>query len=195
MSAAPAVPGYRIEGHAIVSADDRIAGADGLTPAALNNAADWTRFQAELDGAALVVLGRLSHAANPNRRNRPRLVVSSSSRGIERRSDAWWWNPAGVSLADALAAAAPGGGIVAVPGGRLVFDLFLDLGFDAFYLSRSAHVRLPDGISAFSEVADGKTADAVLAGHGLLIDRREALDSTAGVTLTVWRRDETEGSA
>jgi hypothetical protein len=188
MSAAAAGAGYRVEGHAIVSADDRIAGADGLTPAALNNAADWARFQAALDAAAIVVLGRKSHTANPNRHNRPRLVVSSSSSGIERRSDAWWWNPAGVSFADALAVAAPGGGIVAVPGGRMIFDLFLDIGFDAFDLSRAERVRLPDGIPIFSAVANGKTADAVLAAHGLVANRHKTLDEAAGVTLTLWRR-------
>ena len=53
MSRAPAAPGYSIEGHAIVSADDRIAGADGLTPPSLNNPADWARFQAALDDAVL----------------------------------------------------------------------------------------------------------------------------------------------
>ncbi len=187
MSRPPAAPGYRIEGHAIVSADDRIAGADGLTPAALNNPADWARFQAALDEAVLIVLGRLSHLANPNRQNRARLVVSSSVARIEHRSDAWWWNPAGASLAEALAAAAPGGGTIAVPGGRLVFDLFLALGFDAFHLSRAQRVRLPEGIPVFSEVLAGKSADAILAAHGMAPAQRETLDRDAGVSLTVWR--------
>jgi len=187
----PSLAGYRIEGHAIVSADDRIAGADGKTPRALNNPADWARFQAALDAAAIVVLGRKSHVANPNPHNRPRLVVSSSNAGIERRSDAWWWNPAGVSLADALDAAAPGGGIVAVPGGRLVFDLFLEIGFDAFDLSRAERLRLPDGVPVFSAVAEGKTADAVLAERGLVANRHKTLDPAADVTLTLWRRRRT----
>lgn len=188
MSAAAAVPGYRIEGHAIVSADDRIAGADGVTPAALNNAADWARFQAALDEAVLVVLGRLSHEANPNHKKRPRLVVSSSASGIEHRTDGWWWNPARASVDNALRIAAPKGGLVAVPGGRLVFDLFLNLGFDAFQLSRSARVRLPGGIPVFTAAAGGKTADEVLAAHGMEPGPVETLDATAGVTLTVWRR-------
>jgi hypothetical protein len=188
VSTAPALPGYRIEGHAIVSADDRIAGNDGQTPAALNNAADWTRFQAALDAAALVVLGRISHEANPNRGRRRRLIVSSSSAGIEERGDGWWWNPARAGVAAALAAAAPEGGIVAVPGGRLVFDLFLEIGFDAFDLSRAERVRLPGGIPVFSAVAEGKTADAVLAENGLVASRRMTLDEANGVTLTLWRR-------
>ncbi len=136
---------WRIHGHAIVSADDKIAAADGLTPPALRNQADWRRFQQALDRAAVTVLGRLGHQANPNVKGRNRLVLSSSVDGVERRADTWWWNPADVPLEAALRQAAPGGGIVAVPGGRRVFDLFLDLGFDAFHLARAAAVRLPDG--------------------------------------------------
>jgi hypothetical protein len=195
VSADATVPGYRIEGHAIVSADDRIAGADGMTPAALNNASDWARFQAALDAAALVVVGRVSHEANPNRNGRRRLIVSSSSAGIEQRRDGWWWNPKRNSLTEALAAAAPGGGTIAVPGGRLVFDLFLALGFDAFYLSRSARVRLPDGVPIFSAVARGETAAALLSAHGLVVEQEETLDPDAGVVLSTWRRAQSRTNA
>jgi hypothetical protein len=37
----------------------------------------------------------------------------------------------------------PRGGDVAVPGGQVVFDLFLKIGFDAFHLTRAHGVRLP----------------------------------------------------
>lgn len=182
------IAGYRIEGHAIVSADDRIAGADGNTPPELSNEADWLRFQSALDEAAVVVLGRLSHEANPNTRRRNRLVVSSSSAGIEQRSDAWWWNPDKVPVADALGIAAPGGGAAAVPGGRLIFDLFRTFGFDTFHLARCAGVRLPDGVPLFSAVGAGLTAAAVLSADGLLEGPVEMLDPAAGVSLVVWRR-------
>ena len=91
-------------GHAIVSADDRIADASGLTPPSLRIAADWDRFQAALDRSVVTVVGRLGHEANPNRRGRNRLVLSSHADGVERRPDAWWWNPAAAPLADALGA-------------------------------------------------------------------------------------------
>jgi hypothetical protein len=126
-----AVAGYRIEGHAIVSVDGRIAGADGRTPPALRNDADWARFQSALDAAVAVMLGRIGHEHNPNVAGRNRIVVSSAAQGFERRADAWWWNPAEVSVGEALTTAAPGGGTVAVPGGRQVFDLFLGIGYDA----------------------------------------------------------------
>ena len=182
------VTGYTIEGHAIVSADDRIADERGVTPPELHNDADWARFQAALDEAAVTALGRRGHEVNPNPKRRNRLVLSSLAAGIERRADAWWWNPAEVALADALGLAAPEGGIVAVPGGRRVFDFFLEAGYDAFHLARKAGVRLPAGIPLFSAVADGAPAEAVLAGNGLLAAPAEELDPAAGVSLTVWRR-------
>ena len=150
---------WHIHGHAIVSDDDMIAGLDGLTPPALHNEADWSRFQRALDAAAVTVLGRLAHEANPNVKGRNRLVVSSSARGVERRADGWWWSPAGASLEEALHLAAPGGGIIAVPGGRRVFDLFLDLGYDEFHLVRAEGVRVPGGVPLFSAIGSGTTAE------------------------------------
>lgn len=182
------IPGYRIEGHAIVSGDDRIADANGVTPPSLHNDVDWARFQRALDEAAVTVLGRRGHEAHPNPKRRNRLVLSSSARGINRRADAWWWNPADVPLAVVLRQVAPAGGIVAVPGGRSVFDFFLTAGFDAFHLARKASVRIPDGITLFSAVADGAAAETLLATHGLVAGPAELLDAKAGVTLTTWRR-------
>ncbi len=97
------IDNWFIHGHAIVSADDRIAADDGTVPQPLRNDADWSRFQAALDAAAVTVLGRRGHEANPNDKRRNRLVLSSSARGIEERRDGWWWNPAEASLAEALA--------------------------------------------------------------------------------------------
>jgi hypothetical protein len=182
------IDGYSIEGHAIVSADDRIADASGQTPAVLRNEADWQRFQAALDRAVVTALGRLAHEANPNHKGRNRMVLSASARGIERRDDAWWWNPAEVDLAEALAVAAPVAGTIAVPGGRRVFDLFLSIGFDAFYLARVPTAKLPDGIPIFSEVTAERGADDVLASHGLVAGKQEILDPAAGVELVSWRR-------
>jgi hypothetical protein len=178
---------YLIHGHAIVSADDRIADATGATPPSLHNDADWARFQAALDRAAVTVLGRLGHEANPNLKRRNRLVLSASAKSVERRAGEWWWNPAEASLAEALAVAAPEGGIVAVPGGRRVFDLFLTLGYDEFHLSRVERLNLPDGTPLFSAVLEGKTAAEILAAAGLVAGKTEMLDPAASVSSRIWR--------
>lgn len=182
------MPHYEIHGHAIVSEDDCIAGEDGLTPDVLKNEADWRRFQAELDRAALVMVGRLGHEANPNVRGRPRMIISSQVDHVERRADGWWWNPGKASLGEALRFAAPQGGLIAVPGGRRVNDLFLSLGFDAFHLVRKKGVRIANGIPVFTRAWAAGSAERLLAGHGLRPSRTEPLDSAAGVTLTTWTR-------
>ena len=180
--------GYRIHGHAIASADDFIAGTDGLTPPRLRNEADWRRFQAALDAAVVTVLGRLGHEANPNTARRRRLVLTRRVVALDKGADCWWWNPAGATLAEALRQAAPGGGTIAVPGGRPVFDFFLAVGYDAFDLARAETVVLGDGIALFSGLGPRRTATDALRDAGLLPDPAAVLDPAANVTLTVWRR-------
>ena len=183
------VEGYSFHGHAIVSADDRIADAAGATPKELRNEADWKRFQAALDSAVVTILGRAGHRANPNVMRRNRIVLSSAASRVERFAEAWWWNPAEATIEEALAVAAPGGGIVAVPGGRRVFDLFLDIGFDEFHLARAGRVEIPGGVPIFTAVGSGKTAESLLSASGLRSSAPEILDPAAGISLSVWRRD------
>ena len=181
-------PRLEIHGYAILSDDDRIAGPDGRTPPALRNEADWDTFQRELDRADLVAIGRLGHEAYPNAKRRRRLVLSRSSRGLERRGEEYWWNPESTSWSAASATLLPGGGRVAVPGGQAAFDLFLAIGYDAFHLTRAHGVTLSGGRAAFAACDRGFSAQAVLARAGLRPGAPETIDAAADVTLTVWRR-------
>ncbi len=181
-------PPIQIHGYAIVSDDDRIAGADGATPPALRNDADWAYFQRELDRADLVALGRLGHEANPNAKGRRRLVLSSQVSGLERRGDAWWWNPAQASWRDAAARLLPNGGRLAVPGGQTVFDRFREVGYCALHLSRARSVRLGGGRGLFAACDRGLSAEDVLRSAGLHPAAPEIIDAAADVTLTVWRK-------
>lgn len=176
-----------IHGYAIITDDDRIAGADGATPRALRNDADWDYFQRGLDQADLVALGRLGHEANPNIRRRRRLIVSGGVRGLETRDGENWWNPHSLSWREAAAALLPVGGRVAVPGGQGVFDLFLGVGYAAFHLSRARGATAPGGRAIFSACDSGISAEDVLRGAGLKADEERVLDAAANVTLTVWR--------
>jgi hypothetical protein len=177
-----------ITGYAIVSDDDKIAGADGLTPVSLRNPKDWELYQRAQDLANLVVFARRSHEAEPNVRGRPRLVVSREAAGLEQRADGWWWSPGRVSWPDVAARLLPAGGLVAVGGGQVVFDLFLAIGFDGFHLSRAHGVTLPGGRSIFSACDKSVPATTVLEQHGLSLSKTIALDPAHGVEMTVWRR-------
>ncbi len=189
-SGAPAAEGvrHRLIGHAIVSADDRIADAAGIYPESLRNDADWALFQAALDRADLTLLGRTSHEAAPNARGRRRLIVSSRANGLEERADGWWLDPTSVPLEEALAHLLPGGGEVAVPGGRGVFDLVGAAGFTEFHLARNPNVTLPGGRGLFAACEAGTDATTILGEGGLVPAATEIIDPAEDVTLTIWRR-------
>jgi len=177
-----------IHGYAIVTDDDRIAGADGATPSGLRNEADWLNFQRELDQADLVVLGRRGHQANPNVKGRRRLVVSNSAARLEAREGEIWWRPAAAPWRDVAAALLPKGGRVAIPGGQGVFDLFLAIGYDAFHLTRGLGVIAPGGRALFSACDQRASAEAVLTKAGLQPREKRILDKAANIVLTVWRK-------
>jgi hypothetical protein len=175
-----------IEGHAIVSADGMIADAEGGMPTGLRNDADWRRFQAALDRAALVVLGRLGHERHPNPNGRRRLVVTSGVAALaadaaDPRTSLW--NPGGMTLDRVLEELGIATGTVAVTGGTRVFDLFLPW-FDSFALATATRVRMPGGRPCFST----GVPETVLAGAGLVASGPKSLDADAGVMLVEWTR-------
>jgi hypothetical protein len=173
-----------IEGHAIISADGMIAEADGAMPKSLMNEADWRLFQADLDAAALVVLGRIGHFRHPNP-GRRRLVLTSAVNGLAAdRQDlsSVFWNPATLSFNHVLGELGIGRGTVAVTGGTAVFDHFLGIGYDRFVLSTARRVRIPEGRPCF---ASGMP-EAILAAHGFVAGPCEVIDAAAEVTRTVW---------
>ncbi|MFK8032682.1 MAG: hypothetical protein AB8B94_00950 [Hyphomicrobiales bacterium] len=176
-----------IDGYAIISDDHCIADAAGNMPDVLKNDADWAYFQAALDAATLTVVGRKGHEANPNVKQRRRLILSRSVKGLEQRDDGWWWNPAGCKWQTVLEQAAPEGGAIAVPGGRDVFDLFLALGYSSFHLARAEGSLVPGGTKLFSNMGDAPP-ETMLAKHGLSAEPTEWLDEPARVNMTIWRK-------
>ena len=176
-----------ITGYAIVSDDDKIAGPDGLTPTSLRNEKDWELYQRAQEVANLVVFARRSHELEPNVHGTLRLVVSREAAGIERRPDGWWWDPRRITWEEAAARVLPAGGVVAVGGGQVVFDLFLTIGFSGFHLSRAHGVKLPGGRSVFSACDAGVSAATVLGQHGLGLSKTIPLDPAHGVEMMIWR--------
>jgi dihydrofolate reductase len=181
----------RIEGYAIVSTDGMLADAQGHIPDALKVKADQEFFHRGLARAAAVVHGRHSDEGGPDSASRPRLITTRTIAGIARdpaRPHALLWNPRGASLEEAWSALAPPPGPLAVIGGPEVYGLFLDIGYDAFHLTRVPNVRLPGGRPVFPEIGPTRSPEDVLAGHGLKPGPRQVLDAAAGVTLVSFER-------
>ena len=177
-----------ITGYAIVSDDDKIAGADGLTPPSLRNKKDWELYQRAQVLANLVVFARRSHELEPNIHKSLRLVVSREAAGLEQRADGWWWDPRRTTWEEVAARVLPMGGVVAVGGGQVVFDLFLMIGYSGFHLSRAHGVKLAGGRSVFSACDAGVPATTVLEQHGLRLSKTIPLDPAHDVEMTIWRR-------
>jgi dihydrofolate reductase len=182
---------YRIEGYAIVSADGMIANADGIMPPELKVEADQQFFANELDRATLVVHGRDSYENQPNSPQRHRLILTrkvAATAPDPENPKALLWNPAGLPFEAAWTLLGPPNGGAAIIGGTGVFTLFLDIGYDAFHLSRVSKVKLPGGRPCFSQVRYGRIAEDVLAQFGLEPGPMRVLDAEAAATLVTWKR-------
>ena len=167
-----------------------IADATGVMPDAIRNEADQHFLQENLDHAALVVHGRLSHEGGPRATRRKRLIVTRQIAAIApdpSHPHALLWNPAGAGFDAALEAIGAADGTIAVIGGTEVFSMFLPR-YDAFHLSRAANARIPGGQPVFSAVGPNTTPEDVLAAHGLKAGPRRDLDAAAGVSVVTWQR-------
>jgi dihydrofolate reductase len=178
----------RTEGYAIVSADGMLGDINRKMPDGLKIEADARIFRQGLDRAALVVHGRNSHEQQADSDSRRRLIVTHRVAALAAHPSnplAHLWNPAGGSFADACRAIGVAEGMAAVIGGAEVFRLFLEIGFDAFHLSRAGKVRLPGGRPVFPEVP-ALTPEQVLASHGLRPGPVQVLDAEAEAMLVTW---------
>jgi hypothetical protein len=180
---------HRIEGYAIVTEDGMVADAGRVMPDSLKFEADQNFFERGLDGVDVVVHGRRSHERQPHSYLRRRLILTRQVPAIAahpKNEKALFWNPAGASFEQALAALGTPDGIVGIIGGPDVFGMFLDR-YDVFYLSRAPDVRLPGGRPVFPEVPK-RTPEEVLASHGLAPGQRQVLDPAKGLAVVGWQR-------
>jgi dihydrofolate reductase len=183
------MPGLRIDGYVIVSADGMLANADRVMPVELKFEGDKKFFTAALDRADLIVHGRHSHEDHPNSPGRKRIVVTRSIGAIApdpSNPKAILWNPAGASFEAACDSAGVRSGTVAIIGGPDVFGMFMDR-YDTFWLSQALRVRLPGGEPCFPGVPE-HTPQEILAAHGLKAGEAQILDPANGVSVTPWRR-------
>jgi dihydrofolate reductase len=179
----------RIEGYAIVSEDGMLANSAGMMPDSLKFKADQDFFERGLDGVDIVVHGRHSHEHQRRSDLRRRLILTRRIAALApdpSNKKALFWNPAGVSLEQAMAVLGVSKGNLGVIGGTDVFALFLDK-YDIFYLSRVPAICLPGGRPVFPEVP-AKTPEEVLTRHGLRPGQERLLDAEKAVALVEWYR-------
>ena len=181
---------HRIEGLAIVSADGMIADARGIQPDVLKLEADQRFFYAALDDATALVHGRNSGEGGPDAARRRRLILTRRVASLApdpANGRTVHWNPAGATLEEAWAALGVSGGLLTVIGGTEPFGLFLEIGYDAFHLSRASWATLPGGRPVFPDIPP-RTPEDLLAQHGLNPAPERVLDPKAGLALITWRR-------
>lgn len=178
----------RIEGFAIVSREGMIAGSDASFPEALKIPADQEFYQASLDRAAAVANGRHSAEGGPKEAARRRIVLT---RRVERvvadpaNPNAVLWNPAPAPFEEAWLKLGAPDGTLAVVGGTDVFGLFLNIGYDAFFLTR-AQASVPRGRPVFPGVGRQATPEQVMERHGLMLRGTRMLDEATGTRLEEW---------
>ena len=183
------MPGLRIDGYVIVSADGMLANAAHAMPIELKFEGDKQFFNAALDRADLIVHGRHSYEDQPNSPRRKRLILTRKISAIApdpSNAKATLWNPAGASFEAACDFAGVRSGTVAIIGGPDVFGMFMDR-YDTFWLSQAPKVRLPGGEPCFPGLPH-QSPEQILAAHGLSAGEPQILDRANGVTVTPWRR-------
>src|SRR6266481_9662397 len=129
------MPGLRIEGYVIVSADGMLANADRVMPSELKFEGDKHFFTAALDRVDLIVHGRHSHEDQPNSPLRKRIVLTRTIDAIApdpTNPKAVLWNPAGAPFEAACDFASVTSGTVAIIGGPDVFAMFMER-YDTFW--------------------------------------------------------------
>lgn len=177
----------KVAGYAIVSREGMIANADGSFPEGIKIDADQKFFHGSLRKASAVANGKHSNEGGPESAARPRLILTRKIASLApdpRNPKALLWNPKGAPLGEAWARLGAKGDVLAVVGGTEVFGLFLELGYDDFFLSR-AEANVPDGRPVFpGELAP----EEALKRHGMTLKETRTLDAASGTVVEHWSR-------
>jgi dihydrofolate reductase len=179
----------RIEGYAVISTEGMIAASDGHFPEGLKIPADQEFYQRSLDHADAIANGRHSAEGGAKEKVRRRIVLTRRVNMLAAHPDnpnAVLWNPGSTPFDEAWQWLRVDGGILAVVGGTDVFGLFLTIGYDAFYLSRT-EVSIPRGRPVFPGVGTrGVTPDEIMKKNGLALRGTRMLDAAANTRVEEW---------
>ncbi len=179
----------RIEGYAVVSQEGMIADSDGGFPEALKIPADQVFYHAALDRASAVANGRHSAEGGEKEHERHRIVLTRRINGVAPHPHyphGVLWNPGSAPFEEAWLGLHLDGGTLAVVGGTDVFGLFLAIGYDAIYLTRT-DASVPKGRPVFPGVGmNGVTPEDVLTKSGFALSETRVLDPATNIRLEVW---------
>jgi dihydrofolate reductase len=179
----------RIEGYAVISREGMIATSDGIFPEAIKIPADHEFYMNSLDRASAVANGAHSAEGGPKEMQRKRLRLTRRSTRLvpdPKNPNTILWNPAMASFDEAWQRLGIGDGTLAVIGGTDVFGLFLGIGYDAFYLTRT-EASVPRGRPVFPGVGrQGVTPQDVMGKFGLVKRSERVLDVATGTIVEEW---------
>jgi len=177
----------RIEGYAVISTEGMIATPDGKFPDAIKIAADHAFYQGAVDRASAVINGRHSAEGGPKEKDRRRIILTRRVDVLAPDPDnpkAILWNPATAPFDEAWARLGIDGGVAAVVGGTDTFGLFLTIGYDVFYLTRT-EASLPRGRPVFPGVGT-TTPEEVMTKAGLVHKGTRMLDASVNCRVEEW---------
>ena len=178
----------RIEGFAIISREGMIAGSDASFPEVLKIPADQKFYQDSLDRASAVANGRHSAEGGPKEAARRRIILTRRVQRVvadPNNPKAVLWNPGTAPFDEAWQRLGIEDGILAVVGGTDVFGLFLNIGYDAFFLTRT-QASVPRGRPVFPGVGHGIGPEEVLKKHGMVLRDTRTLDADTGTVVEEW---------
>jgi dihydrofolate reductase len=183
-----AVKRPRIEGYAIISKEGMIAKSDGSFPDEIKIPADHEFYQSSLDRASAVANGRHSAEGGEKEKLRRRIIVTRRIDGVTpdpKNPLAVLWNPGSAPFDEAWQRLGIDDGILAVVGGTDVFGLFLGIGYDAFFLSRT-DASIPRGRPVFPGVGKGVTPEEVMKKYALVLRDTRMLDPATNTRVEEW---------
>jgi dihydrofolate reductase len=178
----------RIEGFAVISQEGMIAEPDGSFPESLKIPADQEFYQASVDRAAAVANGRHSAEGGPKEKARRRIILTRRVQRVmpdPNNALAVLWNPSTAPFDEAWQRLGIEEGTLAVVGGTDVFGLFLNVGYDAFFLT-CAQASVPRGRPVFPGVGKLTTAKDVLTQHGMVLRDSRVLDAATNTVVEEW---------
>jgi len=179
----------RIEGYAVISKEGMIAATDGHFPEVLKIPADHEFYQSSLDHADVIANGRHSAEGGPKESSRRRIIVTrrvNLPTVDPGNPNAWQWNPGSTTFDEVWQHLRVDGGVLAVVGGTDVFGLFLAIGYDTFYLTRT-EASVPRGRAVFPGVGTrGTTPEEIMKKNGLVLRGTRMLDKSVNCRVEDW---------